>query len=364
MPSLLDALHDIIPSARNLFDWTDPHGRLLHYYVEGPLDTAAAQRYFTHFHNSREAACMPAFASLRETPAGVRSARDLDHPAFFSSALYNEVWRPQGLHTRIEGVVRSRSGRLLGSLVLYRGPLDAAFTAFDEGLLAALLPMIANALERCEQAAPTGALQAGGCGVHVAAHSPIETMVLDTDGRLVQATAGACKALLLAAGGPSQATLALAPQGLIDRLLGSIVHKACEQTRRAAMQAPHAQGRALVRWPSVSLFSAFGRFDAHAMPLLPLHAGAPPLVQVTLQQLEPRQVAVHRALRGFELSAGQLSIGAALYEGIPQADIARRLGVAPSTVVDHARKLYNALGVAGSAGLRALLDERLAAAAG
>ena len=148
IPSLLEALHGVIPSARNLFDWTDNEGRLLHYFIEGPVDTAVAQRYFEHFHNGKDASCMPAFASLRDAPAGVRPASDLDRADFFASGLYNEIWRPQGLHTRIEGVVRSRTGRLMGSLVLYRGTHDPKFTARDEQVLEGLLPLLSPAAWR------------------------------------------------------------------------------------------------------------------------------------------------------------------------------------------------------------------------
>lgn len=55
---------------------------------------------------------------------------------FFGSVLCNEIWRPQGFHTRLEAAVRGRQGRLIGSLVLYRGPGDPRFTRDDERRLA------------------------------------------------------------------------------------------------------------------------------------------------------------------------------------------------------------------------------------
>lgn len=138
VPSFLEALHALVPSSRNLFDWTDEQGRLVRYFIEGPIDTQIAQLYFDEFHNRREAEAMPAFDSLRRTPAGVRSADELDHAGFYNSALYNEIWRPQGLRTRLEGVVRTADGRLLGSLVLYRAPGERRFSADDEARLAAM----------------------------------------------------------------------------------------------------------------------------------------------------------------------------------------------------------------------------------
>jgi len=46
---------------------------------------------------------MPAFRDVVTGPATVRSAAELDHRAFFRSALYNEIWRPQGLHRQAPG---------------------------------------------------------------------------------------------------------------------------------------------------------------------------------------------------------------------------------------------------------------------
>ncbi|MBK6595730.1 MAG: hypothetical protein IPG23_25310 [Burkholderiales bacterium] len=65
VPAFLEALHAVVPSYRNLFDWTDAQGRLVRYYIEGPIDTAVAQLYFDAFHNKLEAAAMPMFDSLQ-----------------------------------------------------------------------------------------------------------------------------------------------------------------------------------------------------------------------------------------------------------------------------------------------------------
>ncbi len=106
IPAVLEALHGLVPSYRNLFDWTDEEGRLVRYFIEGPVDADIARLYFDEFHNRREAEAMPAFHTLHRAPPGVRGADELDHPAFYRSALYNEIWRPQGFLTRLEAVVR------------------------------------------------------------------------------------------------------------------------------------------------------------------------------------------------------------------------------------------------------------------
>ena len=74
---------------------------------------------------------------------------------------------------------------------------------------------------------------------------------------------------------------------------------------------------------------------------------------------KPREVSVQRVLRSMPVTVGQASVCAALFAGQPQDEIARALGVATSTVVDHVRKLYCALDVSSLSELRALLDRRL-----
>ena len=114
------------------------------------------------------------------------------------------------------------------------------------------------------------------------------------------------------------------------------------------------------------MFNAYGRFDAQSSllcsPGAAQHAERG-LLQIVLLRLEPREVAVQRVLRELPISLGQASVCAALYAGQTQTEVARDLGVAASTVVDHVRKLYRALGVCGAAELRELLDRRIAAAA-
>ena len=112
----------------------------------------------------------------------------------------------------------------------------------------------------------------------------------------------------------------------------------------------------------MSIFSGYGRFDAESMLLWSPGTNSraqPPLVQITLRRLELREVAVQRVLRGLPVTPGQASVCAALYAGQSRGEIARTLGVAASTVVDHVRKLYCALDVCGVPELRALLDRRM-----
>jgi hypothetical protein len=353
IPALLDALHGLIPSARNLFDWADAEGRLLHYFVEGEVNTAVARLYFDRFHNREEAASMPAFDSLRHAPMGVRGAADLNTAEFFRSDLYQQIWIPQGLHTRIEGIVRNRSGRLVGSLVLYRGPCDTPFNEHDEALLALLLPMVAGALERAQRTAAVTPRE-----LHVSSREPVQTLLLDLHGQVLHATPGAARLLMLADDGLCRDALQRTMDGRVQRLFARLITQLSQRAQQQPALPPKAG------WPSLTVLNAFGRFDVHSAILCPPDAPAAigaPLLQLMLRWLEPREVTLQRVLRELPISEGQASVCAALYAGQAQTDIARSKGVAASTVVDHVRKLYRTLEVSASTELRELIDRRITA---
>ena len=347
VPAFLEALHALVPSSRNLFDWTDEQGRLVRYFIEGPIDTRIAQLYFDEFHNRRETEVMPAFDSLSRCPAGIRRADELDHARFYASALYNEIWRPQGLRTRLEAVVRTADGRLLGSLVLYRGPGERRFSLLDERHVAAVLPAFA------------AGLVAAGVAVaherHLPGREPPQTLLLTLDGKVCHASAGAERLLLMAAGGASRDRLSRPLLQLGEPMVPMLLLRLRE---RAATMAT-SEGRAaatLAPPPSIVHETPAGQFVARGELLRPAQAGAEPLAQLTLQRLEPHRVALDRALRALPISAGQMAVCRGLYAGLTQAEIGRRLCVAPATVVDHARKAYRALGIGSQAALRELVN--------
>ena len=357
IPALLEALHAVIPSQRNLFDWTDDNGQLLRYFVEGPVDVGVAQLYFEQFHNRDEAACMPRFDSLRVARAGVRSAREQATPAFFNSALYQEIWRPQGLHTRIEGVVRNTRGRLLGSLVLYRGPADPMASTAEERTLTALLPAVARGLEA------GAAMEPANEGPFVPGRGLAETLLLDSQGLLQWASAGAERLMLLADGGLSANALALSTQDRVRRLFGRLVDQLVD---RFQARADGGFSAATPPWPTLTLITGCGRFTAQAHWLWPADRSLiarPGLIQITFRQLEPQAVAVRRVLRELPLTAGQAAVCARLHSGQTQTRIAQELRVAPSTVVDHVRKSLRALDLTDGSELRNFIERRVASMA-
>ncbi|MBH9576218.1 LuxR C-terminal-related transcriptional regulator [Inhella proteolytica] len=336
IPALLETLHGLIPSSRNLFDWTDRDGRLLHYYFEGPIDPEINRLYFEEFHNRAEPACMQPYRQALTGGPSVRGAAELEQADFYRSAYYNEIWRPQRLHSRIEGIVRADDGTPLGSLVLYRGPGERRFTPAEEQLLGGLLPYVARGLQE-------GAAQAGAPGAYRPSPAAPAFLCLAADGSITQLSADAPRLLLQAHG-------EITPDGAMRR--PRLADYPALLTLWRQWQGPLAQAGRL------ELHNGWGRFVFEACVLQPPGGGAAQL-HISLRHHEPEALSLHRALAGLDLSSSQREVCRLLHAGLSQVEIARRLQVSPSTVIDHVRKIHTKLDVHSSGELVALLNRRL-----
>lgn len=325
IPAALEALHGIVPSYRNLFDWTDTQGNLVRYYFEGPIDHQVAAHYFEVFHNQRESEVMPAFRQAINGRAVIHSADELDRPEFYRSALYNEIWRPQGLHTRLEAIVRGRRGRPLGSLVLYRSAGDRRYTKADEQMLEASARYLAAGIEPGQDVALTRDF--------ASAPSRRAWLNLGPQGELLHLSQDALQLLLLAHGGVTPDSVSRTPRRQDYATLDLIWQH-------------HERSRGLSREGlSLTLDNTWGRFAFDSELLAPVAAQGVSMLHVGIALYESRVVTLQRALDRLPLSPTQREVCALLHRGSSQASIASQLQVAPSTVADHVRKIYARLDV-------------------
>lgn len=336
IPAVLEALHDVIPSDRNLFDWTDSSGRLVRYFFEGPIDHEINRRYFEQFHNGLESEAMPSFREAVTGRATVLGADQLDHPRFYASALYNEIWKPQRLKTRIEAIIRRADGTPVGSLVLYRGPGDRRFSRAEERLLENLVPYILRGLlvepaELEETFATLPRSQAFAC--------------LGPDGAVTHLSDNAHRLLLLAHGEVTPDAASRPPDAVLFPALGTI-------WRQWGLQG-YGGARC-----SLELRNAWGQFVFEACSLK--GNGAQPGLQlhVSIRHHELEAVAVRRAISVFDLTPAQRQVCRLLHAGHSQVGIGDILRVAPSTVADHVRKIYATLDVHSVMELVALINRR------
>ena len=342
IPALLEALHRVIPSARNLFDWVNAEGSIQRYYFEGPIDHNAARLYFDEFYNKREGEAMPKYVDVIRGDATIRTAEELNNRRFFDSALYQEIWRPQHLHYRLEAIIRGRDGKPLGSLVLYRERGDRIFCTTDEETLQALVPYVAHGLQHSKDRR-----------IDYAKSEHRAVLVnLDASGRIVHLSRNAHKVLLLAHGDISPASAAQEPMSESFPTL-TLLHR--------QLSRPGEPVEAPCR---LTLTNTWGQFEFRAERLEPVGDANRALIGVTIQHLVSREVRDLDALEAYALSIAQKKVCALLLQGLSQPQIAARIGVSTHTVIDHIRKIYLKLDVHSVDELRSRFGEGSGARAG
>jgi len=306
------------------------------YFFEGPIDYEITQHYFEKFHNALESEAMTSFREAVTGRATVLGADQLDHPKFFNSALYNEIWKPQHLKTRIEAIIRRPDATPVGSLVLYRGPGDKKFTRAEEHLLESLVPYIARGvlavptqLDETFAALPTS--DAFAC--------------LSLDGEVTHFSDNAHRLLLLAHGEVTPIAASTPPDTKSFPALGTVWRQWRSQ----------GGGSALC---TLDLRNCWGQFIFEARNLK--GSGPKPVAQlhVSIRHHELEAVAIRRAIAAFDLTPAQAHVCRLLHTAHSQVAIASILKVAPSTVTDHVRKIYDRLDVHSVTELVALVNRR------
>ena len=298
---------------------------MVRYYFEGPIDHEINQHYFETFHNKREAEAMPSFREAVTGRAVVHSAEMLDRPEFFRSALYNEIWRPQRLHTRVEAVVKGVHGQPLGSLVLYRGPGERKFNRAEEALLAQVVPYVARGLEAAS--AELGSVE------YVAHRDRRAVLCLGASGDLVHLSPKALKLLLLSHGGVTPDSASRAPRRDDFPTLTALWQ---HHQRAAGLSQPNV---------AMTVENAWGRFLFESCVLRPLESSGEQVIHVTVQHQEPQALAIRRVLDTLVLTPTQKEVCLLLRTGHSQAEIAKVMAVSDSTVADHVKKIYARLEV-------------------
>jgi DNA-binding CsgD family transcriptional regulator len=97
--------------------------------------------------------------------------------------------------------------------------------------------------------------------------------------------------------------------------------------------------------PYVKRTTRWGEFTLRVYRLVSGAGTAAPLVSIHIEHREPLPLQVTRGALASGLSGRQVEICLLLAEGASVSQMATRLCVRPSTVVDHLRKIYASLGV-------------------
>jgi DNA-binding CsgD family transcriptional regulator len=322
VPQLLRHLHELIPSATNLFDWVDADGRIVDYYTEPPYLPEVARRYFDDFYNAREGEALPPYSAHVRAASGVRRAPR--SPRFYESEFYRQIWRPRGVHHCIEAVVRDGE-RPLGSVALYRRADEAEFSAAEVASLQALLPYFARALKGAGDY----------CGARALAAPP--ALVMASAGGAIRYASAEGRLRLALALHPclNRRACGAACSGADEEIAAQIASLAAELRLRPASGA------------SLHRTNRWGRFSLNAQWLESDSPAGEPLIGITVAHEVPLPLAIGAALVRLPLSPRQRELCLLLAQGSTYAEIGARMGISEQTAISYARVACQKLGVHG-----------------
>ena len=241
------------------------------------------------------------------------------------SDFFNLALRQVDLLDCLSLVLRTPQGAGVGALKLYRGVSAPRFGLHDVALLNQLEPWLARILQ-------PGELDAQGSVVHDSA-----MLVATPQGQLLWTSPEAERLMALAFGPRWYRRSELPPtlQALLRRL---------EHVRQG--EAPAL--------PQLDLHNASGTFSLRATQMAEAR-GEGRAVGIHITQRVPLAAHLLPALRALGLPQRQHELAYWLARGLPEDQIAARMGISANTATYHRRQIYTRLGVQSRAELQGVL---------
>ena len=329
MPSLLSAMHELIPSETNGFFWADESGHLAGFMPEYVIPEVVTT-LVDNFDGLVERTLPINFAAtmLRGRPVG--NLLPIFDQDFYRGDLYHLIYRPYNMHHAIDGVVRDApNGMGMGALVVGRAARQPQFSAAEQDMLNRMLPYLAHALHDRDEHAKNDFnnefADSGESGL----------VILDQSGEVAYVSARA-RQILYFATHPGAATDR--PPGTAEGRVPAPLRAVFTNLIRISQERDAAP-------PVVQHQNSWGRFVFRAHWLEPSAALTGALVGVTVQQQEPLPLVMMRNMHAAGLSAKQKQVCMLLGQNHPFASIARQLHISHATAKDYADRIYRKLDV-------------------
>jgi DNA-binding CsgD family transcriptional regulator len=352
MVAVVPVLHEIIPHGWSRLALLAPDAAITSTYAENPAMGPLLRERLWQFMDDPSALVSLWIPSFRAVAIGW-SLHKQGH-GYLQTGYYREIEAPLDSCWILSAMIGD-SGRTIGFVSLTRPRSARPFTVDDVQRLDGLRPWLAYAFRRrptdnqiLEDEAPIGT--AGPTLLR-------GQLILTTEVELVYQSAGIDFLLLILAGEPGNYTRYVPVR---DRLPSPVL--------KLLRQIAGAAGGTSNTPPRVQVSTAFGVLTLEAKWLvpagtLPADAARDPkacLIAVTIELHEHPIAHAARVLRESGATPAQTKVGIHLALGKTRTLIADELGLQPSSVADHTKKLYQTLDVHNSAelGTKIWLDEK------
>ncbi|WP_132978760.1 MULTISPECIES: helix-turn-helix transcriptional regulator [Pigmentiphaga] len=328
---MLEAMHPLIGFESGGYFYPDGNGELEAHMEDADVQASVPEHFDPRilrsenemFHNSLRAA--RDIVLHGHGPRTMGQMLRASHVDLRRSDYYNVVMRPARVADWLCLALRAPQGQGIGMLFLFRPPGAPPFRPEEIATLARLEPHLAHALQPGELDAQDSEIHRQGL------------LVATPQGRPLWISPDAEALMPLAFGWRWRRGAALPPalQSLVQRLA----------PRAGADCAP----------PRHELHNAHGWFSLRATHLAAA-SGDGEAIGIHITQRVPRGLRLWSALGALRLPPRQHELAYWLARGVPESQIARRLGISANTVVYHRRQLYNRLGAGNRAELLARLE--------
>lgn len=337
MPVTSGHLHRLVPSFSLSMIRVDARCAPQEHYSEH-FDEDSHRLFASSGHHFAAPSSDPAaFANLmrQRTPYGALIDTS---PAYVEGAIYQHLFKRNGIHHTLDVAVRDANGPL-AILGIFREHETRPFTSRDIARIAAIYPYLVHAF--AARPLPASFDEVGGA-----------LLVASREGVIRWASPEARAWLEDASGGPERAMLM--DKGVLPRAC----RRLCQMLElNHLVRTARATSREV---PELALPLAGGQLRLRAYRLVPTSPAADPdgdaYVGIQLHLEMHRGLRVLRALEQCALSPQQRRLARALWQRKRPAEIRLDLGVTASTLKSYQRDLYARLGVRSAPELVEQLD--------
>ena len=340
MVAVVPVLHEIIPHDGSRLALVAPDATITTGYSENPASSAIFRERLWQFMDDPTSLMSLWVPGVRAVSIGW--ALHKQGGDYLHSGYYREIEAPLGSCWLLDAMIGD-GGRTIGFVSLTRPRGARPFTVDDVQRLDGLRPWLAHAFRRSpsrdsrqEDETPIAAAGATLLSGQV---------VLTSDGRIIYQTSGVELLLRILTGEPSNYTRYVPVSDMLPAPLLKIF--------RQITGAPNGTSNTP---PRLQVSTAHGVIALEAKWLVP--AGTLPedaardpkgcLIAVTVELREHAIAHAARVLRESGATPAQTKVGIHLALGKTRPEIADDLGLQPSSVADHSKKLYQILDVHNS----------------
>jgi DNA-binding CsgD family transcriptional regulator len=345
MIAVTPLLHEIIPHGWTRIGLVRPDATVGSAYLEHPGGAALFRERIWSFMNDSKSPLSLWLPGIHAV--GIGWTLHMQGQGWLEGGWYKEIEGPLDSCWMLDSMIGDE-GRTIAHLALTRPRSARPFTDDDVQRLDRLRPWLAYAFRGRAKASEAEEDQS----LWRTAGAPVLSgqMIFTAEEKILFQTANVEQLLLVLAGEPGDFTRHVLPR---DRLAAPIL-----RLLQCLKGAAHGESRAP---PCARVSTPYGVVALEAQWLMP--SGAHPadvakdsrgcliVVTIELRELAPAHAA--RVLRESGLTPAQLKVGIGLALGKSRPAVAEELDLAPSTVADLTRKLYQTLDVHSAAELSA-----------